>query len=79
MKHNIIIKVVEPTGELRVWIYNFLLGRIKVRCNIVGVRISGKVIVVRLATEQEKTEVTKNKNRLVGGTIYIENNQGRKI
>lgn len=73
MKHNIVIKGVEPTGELKVWVYNFLLDRIKVRCSITEVRKSGKVVIVRLATDEQKAEVMKNKNRLVGGTIYIEN------
>lgn len=49
------------------------MDRIKVRCNIIEARISGKVIVVKLATQQEKIEIMKNKNRLIGGTIYIEN------
>lgn len=73
MKHNIIIKGVEPTGELKVWVYNFLLDRIKVRRSITEVRKSDKVIVVRLAMDEQKAEMMKNKNRLVGGTIYIEN------
>lgn len=55
-----------------------MLDRIKIRCNITDVRVSGKVIVIRLATEQEKTEVIKNKNRLMGGTIYIENDLTRE-
>lgn len=36
------------------------------------------MIVVKLATEQEKVEVMKNKNRLVGGIIYIENDLTRE-
>lgn len=31
MKHNIVIKGVELTGDLKLWAYNFLLDRIKVR------------------------------------------------
>lgn len=34
--------------------------------------------MVKLATEQEKVEVMKNKNRLVGGNIYIENDLNRE-
>lgn len=60
------------------WTYNFSLNRIKVKCNIEETRISGKVIVVKLATEHKKAEVMKNKNRLVEGNVYIENNLNRE-
>lgn len=78
MRYNIAIKEVEPKGELKLWVRNFLQDRIKVRCNIVEARMSGKVIVVKLEEEQDKTEIMRNKNRLIGGTIYIENDLTRE-
>lgn len=44
-----------------------------VECKVEHSRLSGKVIIARLGKEEEKKEVMKNKNKLKGGNIFIEN------
>lgn len=44
-----------------------------VECKVEHSRLNGKVIIARLGKEEEKKEVMKNKNKLKGGNIFIEN------
>jgi len=48
--------------------------KIGVKCKIEHYRISGKVIIAKLWSEEEKREVIRNKNRLKEDQIFIENN-----
>lgn len=88
-RKNIIIKGIEkPRGieidgrERERWIKEFIKERIGVECNIVFTRINGKVIVVRVGCEEERNEIMRNKYKLKGGSIFIENDlswEERKI
>jgi hypothetical protein len=54
------------------WAKDFIKERVGVDCNVVGWRISGKVIVITVEDEAQKREIMTNKHKLRGGTIYIE-------
>jgi len=47
--------------------------KISVKCKIEHCRISGKVIIMKLRSEEEKKEVISNKSRLKGDQIFVEN------
>lgn len=59
--------------NLKEWVEKFLKGKVGVECKVKHSRLSGKVIILRLGKEEEKKEVMKNKNKLKGGNIFIEN------
>lgn len=58
---------------MKVWLKEFLKRELNTEGNITQVRISGKVLIAKLNTEEEKREIMKKKNRLKGGSIFIEN------
>ena len=43
------------------------------RQNVVFSRINGTVIVIRIGSEEERSEIMRNKHKLKGGKIFIEN------
>jgi len=47
--------------------------KISVKCKIEYCRISGKVIIAKLGSEEEKREMMRNKNRLKKDQFFIEN------
>lgn len=51
---------------------NFLLEKLDVKCTVGNVRKSGAVIIVKLEYE-DKREVIRNKYKLKGGNVFIEN------
>ena len=53
-----------------------------VKYNTAFSRINGTVIVVRVGSEKENSEIMRNKHKLKGGRIFIENDlswEERKI
>jgi len=50
-----------------------LKDKLNIKARIVGCRESGAVVIVRLENEKEKKEVMKNKYKLKGESIFIEN------
>lgn len=75
-RNNIVIKgidVKELDKDRREWAKDFLKSRLGVACGIISVRISGPVIIVKIDKEEDKKWVMRNKNRLKGGKIFIEN------
>lgn len=58
---------------LKEWVSDFLKKNIGVEGKIKHCRLSGKVIIAKLGSEEVKREVMRNKNKLNGGNIYIEN------
>lgn len=79
-KNNIAIKGIELPKEIgedrkgRVeWAKRFLKEKIGIECNIEQCKKNGTVIIVKLDREETKREVMKNKNKLKGGTVFIEN------
>jgi len=47
--------------------------KVGVEAKVVGYRVSGTVVVVRLEDEETKREVMRNKSKLKGENIFIEN------
>lgn len=91
-KNNIVFKGIKlekedkiKKGEGKEWVEDFLRKNLDIDCKIESCRISGKVIIVKLGSEEEKKEAMRRKNRLKdrkGEQIYIENDliwEERKI
>lgn len=86
---NIIIKGVRvPEGarkdrkEGKEWAAALIKEKIGVECGVVGCRESGTVVIVKLENEEAKKEIMRNKFKLKGDRIYIENDlswEERKI
>lgn len=60
----------------------FLREKIGIECKVEYCRRSGTVIIVKLDRKETKREIMRNKNKLKGETIYIENDltwEKRKI
>jgi len=55
------------------WVKRMIKEKVGVDINVLGCRESGTVLVVKLENEEEKKEMMKNKYRLKGEKIYIEN------
>lgn len=84
-KCNIVIKEEEllKEGENgKEWVERLIKEKIKIECKIVECRSSGLVLVAKVESEEKEREVMRNKNRLKGGNIFIENDlswEERKI
>jgi len=79
-RKNIILKGIRMPKEVEKdrrrgmeWVERMIREKVEVDVNVVGCRESGTVLVVRLESEEEKKEVMRNKHRLKGEKIYIEN------
>lgn len=84
--NNIVIKgasgVDAGVGDLKVWVENFISEKLAVSVVVTGARMSGNVVVARLNEAGEKAEIMKNKSKLRGSDVYIENDlsfEDRKI
>lgn len=78
-KNNIVIKGIEIPKEKttqrdgnKVWAKEFLNESLGIECDIINCRESGKVIIVKLSSEEKKKEIMINKNKLKGRSIFIE-------
>lgn len=72
--NNIVVKGVEISEtDYKAWGKAFLLNKLGVDAEIENVRKSGSVIVIKLSNREKKIEIMKNKNKLSGTKIYIEN------
>lgn len=75
-RNNIVIKginIKDVAKDRREWAKDFLKNRLGVDCGIMSVKINGSVIIVKIDKEGDKRMVMKNKNRLKGEKIFIEN------
>jgi len=79
-RKNIILKGIRMPKEVEKdrkrgmeWVERLIREKVEVDVNVVGCRESGTVLVVKLESEEEKREVMRNKHRLKGEKIYIEN------
>lgn len=81
--NNIVIKGLIVEGSVaKEKVEEFLNDKLEVAGRVRGVRLSGKVLVVVLESEEMKRKVMSNKNKLKGGNIFIENDltwEERKI
>jgi len=57
----------------REWATEFIREKIGVECKPVSCRESGAVLVVKLENDETKKEIMRNKYKLKGGKIFIEN------
>lgn len=80
-RNNIVLKSVRIEGEkklikgaLKEWVKDFLKDKLGIVGNVEHCRLSGKVIIAKLGDEETKKKVMKNKNKLKGSNIFIENN-----
>jgi len=55
------------------WVRELLRSKLGVECEVSEARKSGPVIVARIVGEERKKEVMRNKFKLKGGRIFIEN------
>lgn len=58
---------------MKKWVREFIKEKIEIEVEIVSCRKSGKVLVTKLKDWQMKRKVMKNKNKLKGDRIFIEN------
>jgi len=79
-KCNIVIRGVRMPKEAekdwkkgREWAEEYIRESIGVECKVISCRESGAVVVVRLGDENMKKEIMKNKCKLKGGRVFIEN------
>jgi len=79
-RRNIILKGIRLPKEAEKdkkreaeWVERLIRDKVGVDINVLGCRESGTVLVVKLESEEEKREVMRNKHRLKGEKIYIEN------
>jgi len=79
-RRNIILKEIKlPRGiekdrkKEAEWVEKLIREKVGVDINVLGCRESGTVLVIKLESEEEKKEVMRNKHRLKGEKIYIEN------
>jgi len=56
-------------GDLSEWVQKFL----KVNYDLGQVKMSGRVVIVKMDSEEKKREIMQKKNKLSGGNIFIEN------
>lgn len=72
-RENIIkgIKINRELSKERIKI--FLKSKLRVETKVKTWKVSGEVIVIKLENKVMKREVMKNKNKLKGGNIFIEN------
>jgi len=88
-KDNIILRGVTipetEAGERRKrqnWVKELINSKLGVICEVGEVKRSGPVIVAKIIGEDKKKEIMRNKHKLKGGNIYIENDlsfEDRKI
>ena len=73
-QENIVIKGVKIEGEdMAGWAKEFLKKKVGVKVEIQKARKSGNVLILKLGSMEQKNGVMKNKSKLVGSRIYIEN------
>jgi len=79
-RSNIIINGIKISKELekdwvrcKIWTAELIKEKVRVECKVVSCRESEMVIIVKLECEEVKREVMKNKYRLKGDKIFIEN------
>jgi len=79
-KCNIVIRGIRMPKEVekdwkkgREWASEYIREYIGVECKVVSCRESGAVVVVKLEDEDMKKEIMKNKCKLKGGRVFIEN------
>lgn len=51
----------------------FIKEKLDIECRIESCRMSGRVIIAKLGSAEEKNKIMRRKNRLKGGDIFIEN------
>lgn len=74
-KNNIVIKGAEREMEKEIStekVEKFLKEKLDITCKVDACWWSGKVIVVKLESEEEKMQVLKNKSKLKGEKTFIE-------
>jgi len=79
-KENIVLRGVVMPSEIekekdrgRDWIKELIKNKLGVECEVKEVRRSGPVIVARIEGEEGKKEIMRNKFKLKGERIFIEN------
>lgn len=75
-RYNVVVKGAMETKEGekgRMWMQDFIKEKLGVKCKVLSCRRSGPVMVAKIDGEEKKREIMKNKNKLKGGKIFIEN------
>jgi len=68
----------EVKKKREMWVKEWIKEKLEVECNIITVRKSGSVHVVKIEREEQKKEIMKNKHKLRSERIFIENHLRRK-
>ncbi|XP_020298178.1 golgin subfamily A member 6-like protein 22 [Pseudomyrmex gracilis] len=78
-KKNVVVKGIVEEKELKLikedpkrWAKFFFKSKLRLDCNVEQGRVSNKVIVIKLSSEEEKKAVMENKNKLKGEKIFIQ-------
>lgn len=73
-KDNIVIKGMKVSERVRKEdVEKFINEKLGLQVKAKWCRLSGKVVVVGMESEEMKSEIMRNKNKLKGGKIFIEN------
>ncbi|XP_020295824.1 golgin subfamily A member 6-like protein 22 [Pseudomyrmex gracilis] len=88
-KKNVVVKGIVEDKELELikedpkrWAKFFFKSKLRLDCNVVQGKVSDKVVVIKLSSDEEKKAVMENKNRLRGEKIFIQHDltwEERKI
>lgn len=72
---NIVVKGLtwKEEGDRRKQVEEYIKKKLGVDCKLKKCKLSGKVIVANLASEEEKKEIKRNKYKLKGEKVFIEN------
>ena len=63
----------ENEGQIKQEVSNLLKNRLGVNVEIVNAWVRGKVVMAKLKSYEDKEKVMRNKNKLAGSRIFIEN------
>jgi len=66
-------EVINDGKKSKEWAAKSLKEKMKVDCDIVRCRENGAVVAVKLESEEGKREIMRNKHKLTGERIFIEN------
>jgi len=79
-RNNVIVRGVripkeieKDKKEMREWAMSLIKEKIGVDCKVIGCRESGTVLVIKLENEEMKKNIMRNKYKLKGDRIFIEN------
>jgi len=71
-------KIEKNKKEMREWAISLIKDRIGVDCKVIGCKESGTILVIKLENKEMKKDIMRNKYKLKGDGIFIENDVGKR-